>query len=94
MKKRSNAYGYLAAVLPALLLSACTATGNKTTVDTVDAAMLSDKEAVPVSHALIRLQERPTFPVDERNRGYAMLADRDGQRGARDKPVSIRESNP
>jgi len=58
------------------------------------AEILSDREAVPPARALVRLQERPSFPVDGRNRPFAAIADGDERIPAGTKPLRLDESRP
>lgn len=74
----------VSAALIAPLLSACSA----------DSLALSDREAAPAAQSRGRLQERPAFPVDERQRPFAQLADRDQRTATGDTPSSQEEAKP
>ena len=58
------------------------------------AEIMADKEAAPARHNLVRPQERPVFPVDERQRPNALTGDRDERAPVGDKPLGIEESRP
>ena len=88
MKNDIRKWIYLTTALIALLLSACFDTGNKKPTRT----MLQDKEAIQAPYALIRLKERPVFPVDDRKRSFAMIDDRNDKIKAKDRPLNIQES--
>jgi len=90
MKNDSKTWVFLAAVLIALLLTACPGVDNKET----GTAILQDGEATPASHSLIRLQERQMFPVDDKKRQYAMNEDSKDKHPASGKPLSIEELKP
>lgn len=60
-------------------------------------AMLQDESPTPALHALIRLQERPVFQMDDKKRPFAMVSDSDDKSRkikAKDKPLTIQESKP
>jgi hypothetical protein len=73
------------------LLSACM---HQETKGTADPAMLSDKEPIQTPGGLMRLQERPAFPVDDKKRPFAMIDDGAVRAPASGKPVSLQESSP
>ncbi len=93
MKNNSRICVYLATGLITFLLSACFQTSNKN-AGIADTAMLLDKSATPAPHALIRLQERPVFQIDDRKRPFAMIDDRSDKIRAGDDPLTIRELKP
>jgi hypothetical protein len=96
MKSNSTICVCLVVGLITLLLPACFEASDKEK-GTADSAMLLDESATPAPHALIRLQERPVFQVDERKRPFAAiedLADRSDKIRVGDKPMTIRESKP
>lgn len=93
MKKNVRICVCLVTALIALLLSGCSQAGNKNE-ETAGTAMLLDKSAAPAPHALIRLQERPVFQVDDRKRPLAMIDDRIDKVKADDKLLTIREIKP
>ena len=89
MKDDGRILVYGASALVTLLLSGCL------TAKTADITLLMDEDAIPARHALLRLQERPVFPLDDRGRSFAMIDDSyDKRRAASDKPVNIEESKP
>lgn len=95
MKNNSRIYVYLAVGLIILLL-VCFYASNKN-AGAVDTAMLLDKSATPAPYALIRLQERPVFQIDDRERPFAMiddLDDRSDKTRVSDNPLSIQELEP
>lgn len=53
--------------------------------------MLLDEEAISAPHGLIRLQERPVFPVDKNKRPYAVLEDSEDKPRITSKPFTIQE---
>jgi len=83
----------LAAALMTLSLSACSNAGGQRAAGSATAMQL-DEGAIPAPHALIRLQERPAFPVDENKRPFAMIDDRSDKPRAGDKALSIQEAKP
>jgi hypothetical protein len=93
MKNNSRLCACLATVLMTLLLSACFQASYKNS-RTTDTAMLMDKSAIPAPHALIRLQERPVFQIDDKKRPFAMIDDRRDKIRTDDKPLTIRELKP
>lgn len=80
---------FLACVTAAVSLAGCS---KERPVATADSAMLMDAEVAQASLSLIRLQERPTFPVDENQKQYAMNEDRTDKVKPKDEPTSIEES--
>lgn len=67
---------------------------NKTPAES---AMLLDESPTPALHALIRLQERPVFQMDDKKRPFAMVSDSDDKSRkikVKDKPLTIQESEP
>ena len=62
-----------------------------------DSAMLLDESPLPALYALISLQERPVFQMDDKERPFAMVSDSDDKGRkikAKDKPLTIQESKP
>lgn len=94
MKEDSRTWVYLAIALTALLLSGCFHPDNKTTEGFAGTAMLMDREVKPAPQSLIRLQERPVFPVDDRKRPIAMVDDSKEKIKTSDKPINLQESKP
>ena len=84
---------FMSFALATSLLSACT-NEEKKDASPPDNSILSDKEAVPEPSGLIRLQERPAFPVDEKGRPFAMTDDRMDRNLVDGKPVRIQEPEP
>lgn len=71
-------------------------TSDKNTI-TADSAMLLDETFTPALQSLIRLQERPVFQMDDKERPFAMINDLEyssREIRAKDAPVTIRESKP
>jgi hypothetical protein len=93
MKNNCRLCAYLTIVLMTLLLSACFKASYKNS-ETADTAMLMDKSANPAPHALIRMQERPVFQIDDKKRPFAMIDDRIDKIRTSDKPITIRELKP
>ena len=92
MRNASRTLVFLSTTLIASLLSACFDEGGKTGKGAAE--ILLDKDAAPASHALVRLQEQPAFPVDEGKKPFAVIGDRDERAPASDKPKSLDESKP
>ena len=90
----SKALAFLSGALMAALLSACMHQESKNVKGTADSAMLSDTEATPAPGGLVRLQEGPAFPVDHKEKPFALIDDGDDRAAAGDKPISIQESRP
>lgn len=89
---RKVLHGLAAVFAAAALLSNCSEIRDEGATKENKALMLEDENPTPAPHSLVRPQERPTFPVDENQRQYAMTEDREDKHGATDKPVSIREA--
>jgi hypothetical protein len=71
-------------------------TSDKNTI-TADRAMLLDESFTPALHSLIRLQERPVFQMDDKERPFAMINDLEyssREIRAKDAPLTISESKP
>ena len=90
----SKALAFWSSALMAALLSACLHQESKNVAASADSAMLLDKEATPAAGGLVRLQEGPAFPVDDKERPFAVINDGDHRAPAGDKPISIQESRP
>ena len=83
----------IAGLSMALTLSACNGEVEDKS-DNPRTAMLMDETATPAPHRLIRLQERPVFPVDENKLPIAMLEDSGDKPRPSDKPVELQEAKP
>jgi hypothetical protein len=71
-------------------------TSDKNTI-TADRAMLLDESFTPALQSLIRLQERPVFQMDDKERPFAMINDLEyssREIRAKDAPLTISESKP
>lgn len=86
MMNNGKTLALVSTALTALLLSACSASPK--------ILALSDREAAPAAYPLVRLQEAPAFPVDERKKPFAAMADREERAPGGDKSSSLEESKP
>lgn len=80
---------FLATLVVALAVLACS---RGRPVATTESAVLTDTETVQAAYGPIRPQERPSFPVDERQRPYATDEDRTDRPKASVEPTRISES--
>lgn len=71
----------------------CAPSGPGDSASTESLSMMDD-DAVPADYSFRRIQEQPTFPVDEQGRSFAALADRDEYSLSLvgDEPIAIEES--
>lgn len=73
-----------------LALVACSV--NVKSSDEGAVELLSDIEVAPVTNSMILMQESPEFPVDEKMKAFAVIADRDERVPTGNKPLSLEES--
>lgn len=78
-----------------LILAACANQGGIKDGRDASVGIQMDKEAARSTHGLIHLQERPVFPLDDRQRPFAMLLDSRRKASTdEDGPAPIEESRP
>lgn len=92
MNDDNKIWVYIIALSMTFLLSACCSSDNKTDRKSADIAMLLDRDATPAPHALVRIQERQLFPMDENKKQYAMSDDRKDRKSTKNTPITIQES--
>jgi hypothetical protein len=93
MKNYTNRMVCLIAGLIFILPTACYHAG-KTSMGPTNDKMLMDGSGAAAPHALVTLQERPVFQVDDMKRPIAMEADSIKKTRTADKPLTIQESKP
>jgi len=96
MKKYKVIWMSIANLSMAFTLTACKAEVEERAERPTPPAteILADKAVKAPPSGLVRLQERPLFPMDENKFSIAMLEDSGEKPRPSDKPVAIAESKP
>lgn len=79
----------LISVIAASLLLGCT---QENVGLPADGAMLMDTDSALSASGPIRLQERPTFPVDEQQRPYGIIEDQSDRPSPPNEPIRMQEA--